>query len=147
MQANVSATLFSYESIQHFRSAQTAEQAAKLSYQDVLDVVTLIVGNAYLQVIADGSHVDAQEAQVRIAQALYDQAVDELQAGTAPRSMSRGRKFNCTPSSTISASPVTISPLPSWLSAVPSGCRLGSNSNWRTSFRIPTSTLLLSKTR
>ena len=85
VQGNVSATLFSYESIQHFRSAQTAEQAAKLSYQDILDVVTLIVGNAYLQVIADGSHVEAQEAQVRIAKALYDQAVDQLQAGTAPK--------------------------------------------------------------
>ena len=85
VQANISATLFSYESIQHFRSAQTAEQASKLSYQDILDSVTLIVGNAYLQVIADGSHVEAQEAQVRIAKALYDQAVDQLQAGTAPK--------------------------------------------------------------
>ncbi len=85
VQANISATLFSYASIQHFRSAQTAEQAAKLSYQDVLDVVTLIVGNAYLEVIADSSHLEAQEAQVRIAKALYDQAVDQLQAGTAPK--------------------------------------------------------------
>ena len=85
VQANVSATLFSYEFIQRFRSAQTAEQASKLSYQDILDVVTLIVGNAYLQVIADGSHVEAQEAQVRIAKALYDQAVDQLRAGTVPK--------------------------------------------------------------
>jgi outer membrane protein TolC len=85
VQGNVSATLFSYESIQHFRSAQTAQQAANLSYQDILDVVTLIVGNAYLQVIADSSHVEAQEAQVRIAKALYDQARDQLQAGTAPK--------------------------------------------------------------
>ena len=60
VQASASQTLFSYESIQRFRSARTAEQAAKLSYQDILDAVTLIVGNAYLQVIADSSHVDAQ---------------------------------------------------------------------------------------
>ena len=85
VQATVTWTLFSYESIQRFRSARTAEEAAKLSYQDILDAVTLIVGNAYLQVIADSSHVDAQEAQVRIAKALYDQAVDQLQAGTAPK--------------------------------------------------------------
>ncbi|HEX8892618.1 MAG TPA: TolC family protein, partial [Terriglobales bacterium] len=51
--ATISATLFSYESIQHFKSARTAEEAAKLSYQDVLDAVTLTVGNAYLQVISD----------------------------------------------------------------------------------------------
>lgn len=84
-QASATQTLFSFESIQHLRSASTAEQAAKLSYQDILDAVTLTVGNAYLQVIADNSHIDAEEAQVRNAKALYDQAVDQFQAGTAPR--------------------------------------------------------------
>ncbi len=85
VQASASQTLFSYESIQRFRSARTAEQAAKLSYQDILDAVTLTVGNAYLQVIADSSHIDAQDAQVQNAKALYDQAVDAVQAGTAPK--------------------------------------------------------------
>lgn len=84
-EVSVSQTLFSYESIQRFRSARTAEQATKLSYQDILDAVTLTVGNAYLQVIADSSHIDAQAAQVQNAKALYDQAVDEFQAGTAPK--------------------------------------------------------------
>src|SRR6202008_2815810 len=83
--ASVSQTLFSYESIQRFRAARTAEQAAQLSYQDILDVVTLTVGNAYLQIIEAGSRIEAQEAQVRNARALYDQAVDQVQAGTAPR--------------------------------------------------------------
>ena len=82
---SVSQTLFSFESIQRFRAARTAEQAAQLSYQDILDVVTLTVGNAYLQIIEAGSRIEAQEAQVRNARALYDQAVDQLQAGTAPR--------------------------------------------------------------
>jgi len=83
--ADLSQTLFSFESIQLFRAARTAEQAAQLSYQDILDVVTLIVGNAYLQIIEAGSRIEAQEAQVRNARALYDQAVDQVQAGTAPR--------------------------------------------------------------
>src|SRR5215469_6226092 len=83
--ATVSATLFSYESIQHFKSARTAEDAAKLSYQDVLDAVTLTVGNAYLQVIAAASHIEAQEAQVANAKALYDQAADDFEAGTSPK--------------------------------------------------------------
>ena len=83
--ASVSATLFNFASIQRFRAARTAEQAAKLSYQDTLDVVTLVVGNAYLQVIESASRIEAQEAQVRNAQALYDQALDSLQAGTAPK--------------------------------------------------------------
>jgi outer membrane protein TolC len=83
--ANLGQTLFSFESIQRFRAARTAEQAAQLSYQDILDVVTLTVGNAYLQIIEAGSRIEAQEAQVRNARALYDQAVDQVQAGTAPR--------------------------------------------------------------
>ena len=83
--ASVSQTLFSYESIQRFRAARTAEQAAQLSYQDILDVVTLTVGDAYLQIIEADSRIKAQEAQVQNARALYDRAVDQVQAGTAPR--------------------------------------------------------------
>jgi outer membrane protein TolC len=82
---SVSQTLFSFEAIQRFRSARTAEQAAQLSYQDILDVVTLTVGNAYLQIIEADSRIKAQEAQVQNARALYDRAVDQVQAGTAPR--------------------------------------------------------------
>ena len=48
-------------------------------------MVTLIVGNEYLEVIQAGSRVIAAEAQVRNAQALYNQAVDQLQAGTSPK--------------------------------------------------------------
>src|SRR5580700_5791748 len=83
--ASLNQTLFSYESIQRFRAARTAEQAAQLSYEDTLDVITLTVGNAYLQVIEARSRIEAEEAQVQNARALYDQAVDECQAGTSPR--------------------------------------------------------------
>jgi outer membrane protein TolC len=83
--ASFSQTLFSFESIQRFRAARTAEQAAQLSYQDVLDVVTLTVGNAYLQIIEADSRIKAQEAQVQNARALYDRASDQVHAGTAPR--------------------------------------------------------------
>jgi len=83
--ASLSQTLFSYESIQRFRAARTAELAAQLSYKDTLDVITLSVGNAYLEVIEAHSRIEAEEAQVQNAKALYDQAVDEFQAGTTPR--------------------------------------------------------------
>jgi outer membrane protein TolC len=83
--ASLSQTLFSFESIQRFRAAHTAEQAAQLSYKDTLDVVTVTVGNAYLQVIETSSRIEAQQAQVRNAQALYGQAIEEYQAGTSPR--------------------------------------------------------------
>jgi len=84
-QVSASQTLFSFASIQRLRAAHSVEQAAQLNYQDTLDAITLTVGNAYLQAIADQSRIEAEEAQVRNAKALYQQAQDELQAGTAPR--------------------------------------------------------------
>jgi outer membrane protein TolC len=84
-QANASQSLFNFESIQHFHAARSAEEAAQLTYSDTLDVITLIVGNAYLEVIQAGSRVTTVEAQVQNAQALYNQAVDQLQAGTSPK--------------------------------------------------------------
>ena len=84
-QASASQTLFSYQSIQRFRAARTAEEAARLSYNDTLDVVTLVVGNTYLQVIEAASRIEASEAQVRNAQAVYDQAQEDLHAGTSPK--------------------------------------------------------------
>jgi len=50
-----------------------------------LGKTTLTVGNAYLQVIDAHSRIEAAEAQVQNAKALYDQAVDDFQAGTSPR--------------------------------------------------------------
>jgi outer membrane protein TolC len=84
-EATFSQTLFSLESIQRFRAARSAEEAAQLSYDDILDVITLTVGNAYLQVIEAASRIEAAQAQVRNAQAIYDQAQEELHAGTSPK--------------------------------------------------------------
>ena len=80
---SASQTLFSFAAIQRLRAAQSAEQASQLSYQDTLDAITLAVGNAYLEAIADQSRIEAEQAQVRNAKALYLQAQDEMQAGTA----------------------------------------------------------------
>jgi outer membrane protein TolC len=84
-QANASLSLFNYESIQRFHAARNTEQAAQLSYSDTLDVITLIVGNAYLEAIQASSRITAQDAQVKNAQALYDQALEQLQAGTSTK--------------------------------------------------------------
>src|SRR5581483_10603937 len=84
-QASASQLLFGFESIQRFRAARTAEEAAQLTYNDTLDVITLVVGNAYLGVIEANSRIAAAEAQVRNAQALNNQATEQLHAGTSPR--------------------------------------------------------------
>jgi len=83
--ASVNQIVFNVESIRRFRAAQSAEQAASLSYDDTLDLVTLAVGNAYLLVIDSASRINASQAQVQIAQALYDQARNALEAGTSPK--------------------------------------------------------------
>jgi outer membrane protein TolC len=80
-----SQVVLNIEAIRRLRAAQSAEQAASLSRSDVLDLITLSVGNAYLQVIAAASRIEATEAQVQNAQALYDQAADAFEAGTSPR--------------------------------------------------------------
>lgn len=85
VEGTINQTVFSTELMRRFLAASSAEQAAQLNYQDTLDLVTLSVGNAYLLVIEANSRIEAQEAQVRNARVLYDQARDEVQAGTAPR--------------------------------------------------------------
>ncbi len=84
-EASARQSLFNFQSIQRFRAARNAEEAANLSYNDTLDVITLTVGNAYLRVIEAASQIEASEAQVRNAQAIYDQAVEDLHAGTSPK--------------------------------------------------------------
>lgn len=84
-QASASQSVFNFESIQRFRAARNAEQAAQLTYNDTLDVITQIVGNAYLEVIQVRSRIEAEEAQVKNAQALYDQALNQLQSGTSTK--------------------------------------------------------------
>jgi outer membrane protein TolC len=44
----------------------------------------LAVGYTYLQAIADEARIETAEAQVKTAQALYDQATDRVNAGTSP---------------------------------------------------------------
>jgi outer membrane protein TolC len=46
--------------------------------------VVLAVGYVYLQAIADEARIETAEAQVKTAQALYDQASDQINAGTSP---------------------------------------------------------------
>lgn len=84
-EASASQSLFNFQSIQRFRAARNADEAAELSYADTLDVITLTVGNAYLRIIEAASQIADSEAQVRNAQAIYDQAVADLHAGTSPK--------------------------------------------------------------
>lgn len=65
-----------------YRAASEAERATILSTQDARELVVLVVGDLYLNGIADEARVATAQAQLNTATALYDQAVDMRRAGT-----------------------------------------------------------------
>jgi outer membrane protein TolC len=80
----VSQSLFDWKSINAARAANQSLKSAEYTYKDARDLVVLAVGYTYLQGIADAARIETAEAQVKTAQALYDQAQDQVSAGTSP---------------------------------------------------------------
>jgi outer membrane protein TolC len=77
-------SLFSYEDWQRWKGGKSDEVAAHYSYKNARDLVTLAVGNAYLQALAGVARVETSEAQVFTAQTLFDRTTDQLRAGLSP---------------------------------------------------------------
>lgn len=82
--ASASQSLFNWNYIEKERAAAQNVKQAQYNYQDAREFVVLAVGNAYLQAIAGAARVDAADAQVKTAQALYNKAVDQQKAGVSP---------------------------------------------------------------
>jgi outer membrane protein TolC len=82
--AYLTQTLFSLKALNRERGASYNEKAAQYTYKNARDVVVLAVGNAYLQALAGGARVETAQAQLQTAQALYDKAVDQQNAGVSP---------------------------------------------------------------
>jgi outer membrane protein TolC len=82
--AAVSQTLFDWKSINATRAASQSLKSAGYTFKDARDLVVLAVGYTYLQAIADEARIETAEAQVKTAQALYDQSTDRVNAGTSP---------------------------------------------------------------
>jgi len=82
---NVTETLFDWSSVEKLRASTERLSAAQSSYKSSRDLVVLAVANAYLQVIADSSTVESQQAQVSTSQALYQRARDQRTAGVSAR--------------------------------------------------------------
>jgi outer membrane protein TolC len=81
---SVSQSLFDWKSINATRAASQSVKSAEYSFKDARDLVVLAVGYTYLEAIADEARIETAEAQVKTAQALYDQATDQVKAGTSP---------------------------------------------------------------
>ncbi|MGA3316159.1 MAG: TolC family protein [Candidatus Korobacteraceae bacterium] len=70
--------------IDNVRAASQNVKAAQFTYRDARDTVVLAVGANYLLTIANESRVEATEAELKTAQALYQLAADQEAAGLAP---------------------------------------------------------------
>lgn len=82
--AAVTQSVFDWKSINATRAATQNVKSANYTFKDARDLVVLAVGYVYLQAIADQARIETAEAQVKTAQALYDQAADQISAGAAP---------------------------------------------------------------
>ncbi len=82
--AYVTQSIFDWKAINNTHSASQNVKAAQYTLKDARDLVVLAVGYNYLQAIADEARIETAEAQVNTGQALYNQASDQLKAGTSP---------------------------------------------------------------
>ena len=81
--AGVSQMLFDWKSINAARAASASVKSSDYTLLDARDLVVLAVGYVYFQAIADEARIATEEAQVQTAQAFFDQANDQVNAGTA----------------------------------------------------------------
>jgi outer membrane protein TolC len=81
---SVTQSLFDWQSINATRAATQNLKSTQYAFKDARDLVVLAVGYTYLQAIADEARIETAEAQVKTAQALNDQATDQVKAGTSP---------------------------------------------------------------
>ncbi len=81
--AAVSQSLFDWKSISAARAANQNVKSADYTQLDARDLVILSVGYVYFQAVADEARITTDQAQVEAAQALFNQATDQVEAGTA----------------------------------------------------------------
>ncbi len=82
--AYLTQSVFDWKAINTSRSASESAKSAQSTYKDARDLVVLAVGYTYLQAIADEARTETADAQLKTAQALYNQAADQVKAGTSP---------------------------------------------------------------
>jgi outer membrane protein TolC len=81
---NVSQSLFDWKYINKARASGESLKSSQYTFKDARDLVVLAVGYTYLQAIADEARIETAQAQVNTAQAIYNQASDQVTAGTSP---------------------------------------------------------------
>jgi outer membrane protein TolC len=82
-QANMSETLFDFNTLNKVRAAAENEKTAKFTVQDARELVVLVVGNQYLLTLANAARLETAKAQFNTAQAIFQQTQDLKKAGVA----------------------------------------------------------------
>jgi outer membrane protein TolC len=82
--ASLTQNLFNWKAVEGEHAATQRLQSSEHTYKDARDLVVLAVGYNYLLAVADEANIQTSQAQVNTAQALYQQAEDQVQAGTSP---------------------------------------------------------------
>jgi outer membrane protein TolC len=82
--AQLTETLFAFNSYERIRAEKARIDAARLSLQDTRDVIVLISGALYLRAVTEESRINAARAQLDTARALLELAQDRKKAGLVP---------------------------------------------------------------
>jgi outer membrane protein TolC len=85
LQASLSQTVANLTAVNNYRSARATARASQYSLQDARDLVTLAVGGAYLQALAAQARVDAAQAQLDTANAVFHQSTEQHTEGVLGR--------------------------------------------------------------
>jgi outer membrane protein TolC len=84
LRAELTAPILDFQAINKLRSANQSVSAAQLGYRNSRELVVVAVGVGYLQALTAEARVATVEAQLKTAQALYQQALDQKNAGVVP---------------------------------------------------------------
>jgi outer membrane protein TolC len=81
LRARLTQTIADFAALNNYRSSSETVHANEFLAQDAKDLVVLVVGGAYLQVIAARARVESARAQLATANALYDQTAQQRAVG------------------------------------------------------------------
>jgi outer membrane protein TolC len=84
VRAYLQQTVYDRTSLKNLKSATESRKAAELTAEDARNLVVQAVSSSYLAIISDAARVDAIQAELNLAQALFDRATDQKNAGTVP---------------------------------------------------------------
>jgi outer membrane protein TolC len=79
--AHLSQTVLDMTALNNYRAMRDVTQASRYSAQDARVLIVLAVGGSYLQATAAKARLAAEEAQVKAANAVYQQSVEQYNRG------------------------------------------------------------------